>query len=191
MPVLGNSRHERFAQELANGKTSDEAYVLAGFKANRGNATRLKANDSVMKRVAELKASAAERAEITREMVLRELGHIGFSDIRQLFGTGGALKRVEDLDDAAAAAIASIEVVVKKMPGGDDDEVEHVAKIKTWDKRAALVDIAKMQGWHVERHEHTGKDGGPIETVEKSPRDIAKDVAFILSRGAKSRPTVN
>lgn len=191
MPVLDNSRHERFAQELANGKTVDESYVLAGFKANRGNATRLKANESVMKRVAELKASAAERAEITREMVLRELGHIGFSDIRQLFGEGGALKRVEDLDDAAAAAVASIEVVVKKMPGGDDDEVEHVAKIKTWDKRAALVDIAKMQGWHVERHEHTGKDGGPIETIEKSPRDIAKDVAFILSRGAKSRPTVN
>lgn len=36
MPVLKNARHERFAQGRAKGKTIDEAYVDAGFKANRG-----------------------------------------------------------------------------------------------------------------------------------------------------------
>lgn len=38
MPVLKNARHERFAQARANGKTVDDAYVDAGFKANNGNA---------------------------------------------------------------------------------------------------------------------------------------------------------
>jgi phage terminase small subunit len=60
MPVLDNARHERFAQELAKGKTADEAYSLAGFSANRGNAVRLKANESVSARVIELKAAAAD-----------------------------------------------------------------------------------------------------------------------------------
>ena len=32
MPTLQNPRHERFAQELAAGKTADAAYVLAGYK---------------------------------------------------------------------------------------------------------------------------------------------------------------
>ena len=65
MPVLSNSRHERFAQELAKGETADAAYVTAGFKANRGNATRLKANESVVARVEEIQGRAAIRAEIT------------------------------------------------------------------------------------------------------------------------------
>ena len=62
MPVLPNQRHEAFAQALAKGKTADEAYTLAGFKPNRGNATRLKANDSIRKRVDELQQKVAEKA---------------------------------------------------------------------------------------------------------------------------------
>ena len=54
VPVLDNQRHERFAQELAKGKTADEAYQLAGYKPNRGNATTPKANQSIAARVAEL-----------------------------------------------------------------------------------------------------------------------------------------
>lgn len=62
---LTNQRHERYAQELAKGKTADEAYQLAGFQPNRGNATRLKANESVAARVVELKGRAAEKTVIT------------------------------------------------------------------------------------------------------------------------------
>jgi phage terminase small subunit len=37
VPTLRNPRHERFAQELAAGKTADAAYVLAGYRENRSN----------------------------------------------------------------------------------------------------------------------------------------------------------
>lgn len=73
MSVLPNARHEAFAQALAKGKTADEAYKLAGFSANRGNATRLKANESVSARVAELQSMVAERAVVDREWVLAKL----------------------------------------------------------------------------------------------------------------------
>lgn len=65
MPILPNQRHEAFAQALAKGKTADEAYALAGYRANRGNATRMNANESIRTRVQELQAKAAEKAEWT------------------------------------------------------------------------------------------------------------------------------
>jgi phage terminase small subunit len=63
MRSLKNAKHERFAQELAKGKTADEAYRLAGFKANRGNAATLKAKQSISDRVRELQERVVERVE--------------------------------------------------------------------------------------------------------------------------------
>lgn len=65
MPALTNPKHERFAQELAKGKSASEAYVEAGYKANDGNASTLKGNQRVEARVAEILDRAAVRAEIT------------------------------------------------------------------------------------------------------------------------------
>jgi phage terminase small subunit len=72
MPVLANSKHELFAQELAKGKTADAAYVSAGYSPNRGNATTLKANQSILDRVEELLSGAAARAEVTVESLIAE-----------------------------------------------------------------------------------------------------------------------
>lgn len=63
MPVLKNARHEAFAQGLAAGKTQDDAYSEAGFKPSRSAASRLSTNVNVKRRVAEIKARIAEKAE--------------------------------------------------------------------------------------------------------------------------------
>lgn len=76
MPVLGNPKHERFAQELAKGKTADEAYAAAGYKPDRGNACRLTAKDSVQARVAEIQERAAVRAEVSVAGLTKELQEI-------------------------------------------------------------------------------------------------------------------
>jgi phage terminase small subunit len=73
MPVLKNARHEKFAQELAKGKSQVEAYRLAGFKPNESHASRLVANGKVAERVAELKAVAAEKAAVTAADIARQL----------------------------------------------------------------------------------------------------------------------
>ncbi len=56
MAGLKNSRHERFAQEVARGKSAAEAYVLAGYKPNKGNPSTLKADQRISQRVDELLA---------------------------------------------------------------------------------------------------------------------------------------
>jgi hypothetical protein len=73
MPVLANQRHELYAQELARGKSATEAYALAGFRPNRANAARLKANEHITARVLELQAAGAASAEISVASLLAEL----------------------------------------------------------------------------------------------------------------------
>ncbi|KQU96451.1 hypothetical protein [Devosia sp. Root105] len=73
MSVLPNPRHESFAQHLAKSKTADEAYALAGFKPNRGNAATLKAKQSIQDRVAELQARGAKKVEVTLDTLAAEL----------------------------------------------------------------------------------------------------------------------
>jgi phage terminase small subunit len=65
VPALSNQRHELFAQALAKGETATAAYEAAGYEPNDGNAARLKGNDRVEARVAEILQRAAARAEIT------------------------------------------------------------------------------------------------------------------------------
>ena len=65
MPALSNPKHERFAQALAKGKSQAEAYADAGYKPSEPNASRLRSNDKVQERVAEILDRAATRAEIT------------------------------------------------------------------------------------------------------------------------------
>jgi phage terminase small subunit len=76
MPVLSNSRHERFAQALASGKSQSEAYVAAGYKYDEPNASRLTRNDKIRARVTELQGNVAKRVEVTLESLLEEAEEI-------------------------------------------------------------------------------------------------------------------
>lgn len=49
---------------------------------------------------------------------------------------------------------------------------------------AATMGKGKLLGLIVDRAEHTGKDGGPIETREISDREFARWMALKLHRGA-------
>lgn len=70
MAALTNPKHERFAQELAKGKTADEAYVLAGYKRNRGNASTLKQDQNILDRVSSLLSEReAIHAQATAEAI--------------------------------------------------------------------------------------------------------------------------
>ncbi|MEW9613742.1 hypothetical protein AB3G45_07900 [Shinella sp. S4-D37] len=98
---MKNARHEKFAQALAKGKTADDAYAEAGFKPDRGNASRLQQKDNIRQRVAELleweqaverKATekAIDKLAITKERVLA--AKIGFADIRKAIKWQGTLE---------------------------------------------------------------------------------------------------
>lgn len=70
---LKNARHERFAQELAKGKTLAQAYVNAGYRPNEKNAARLKKNEGVAARFAELQERVAKKTVVTVEGITARL----------------------------------------------------------------------------------------------------------------------
>jgi phage terminase small subunit len=73
MPILKNQRYERFAQELAKGRSALEAYEIAGYKPNRGNASVLKANPIISGRVAELQTRMVAEVVLTKEWIIEQL----------------------------------------------------------------------------------------------------------------------
>jgi hypothetical protein len=84
MGVLRNTRHEAFAQAVANGHSALKAHEIAGFFPDRANAGRLRHRDDISQRVDEILAtrtkavdkalmSAAERAGVDHFWVLRGL----------------------------------------------------------------------------------------------------------------------
>jgi len=70
---LKNARHERFAQELAKGKSKTGAYKAAGFDGDRTAACRLSTSVNVQRRVADLKAKAAEKVIVTVADIAQQL----------------------------------------------------------------------------------------------------------------------
>ena len=76
MGPLRNTKHERFAQELAEGKSMSEAYEAAGYKPNRSHASRLVAKGNIKGRVAELQHAAAAETLITVESLIKEAADI-------------------------------------------------------------------------------------------------------------------
>lgn len=168
MGVLQNPRHERFAQELAKGKSATEAYETAGYKGDRTAASRLSTNVNIQARVEEILQRGAARAEITVEKVLRELGKIGFSDIRKVVNWSGVevADEVDDEDDGIPRVVVRAANLVRLISSDviDDDTAACISevsqtkegslKVKLHDKRAALVDIGKHLGMFIERTEN-------------------------------------
>jgi hypothetical protein len=73
VPILKNQRWEIFAQAIAKGETSTKAYITAGFRPSRKNASRLRAKEDVSARINELQLVTAKSAEISIQSICEEL----------------------------------------------------------------------------------------------------------------------
>jgi hypothetical protein len=62
---LSNIRHGRFCLALAEGVSANSAYEKPGYKPSDGNCIRLRGNERVKARLAELQEEAGKAFEIT------------------------------------------------------------------------------------------------------------------------------
>ena len=170
-------KQQRFVQEYLVDLSAKRAALSAGYspKTAEQQGYQLLQKPSVQAAIAAAQVDRSKRTEITADRVLTELARVGFSDIRNLFDTNGNLRRLEDLDAGAAAAIASIKVVVRKVPGGDGNEVERVHEIRAWDKVGALTQMGRHLGLFVDRNESTVKVEGTLHVVDRPPRETREE----------------
>lgn len=129
MPPLENARHERFAQELAKGKTADEAYQLAGYKENRHNASRLRTNETIARRIEELQERVATRTVVTVASITEDLLRIAMK--AEAMDTPAALNVARNAKmDAAKLNGLVIDRKEVGAPGEfDDKSVDELRKI--------------------------------------------------------------
>lgn len=133
MPALANPRHERFAQELAKGKSATEAYAEAGYEESRSAASRLSSNVNVQARVAEIQERAAAKTELTVATITERL--IRIADQAEALGeaSGLAVARASMMDAAKLNGLiiertenVNIEHVVSDdLPTAEEWETEH------------------------------------------------------------------
>ena len=141
------AKQARFVEEYLIDLNASAAAKRAGYSEKTAGAI---GHDLLKKAEIQVAISAAQqkrsaRTEITQDRVLQEFARLGFSDIRNIFGEDGELKNPKEMPDDVAASVASIEVVIRPVPGSAG-QVERVAKVKSWDKLGALVQIGRHLG---------------------------------------------
>jgi phage terminase small subunit len=137
MPALDNPKHEVFAQNVARGKSLNEAYTIAGYTENGGNASTLAARPEIAERITYFKGVAAARASVSAERVLAELARIGFADITETIKIVDGKVQVADTAQLSADTRAAISEISQGRDG---------IKVKLHDKRAALENLGKHLG---------------------------------------------
>lgn len=188
MPVLKHAKHERFAQEVAQGKTAIEAYVTAGYKRDDGNASKLHARPEVKARIQEITGLGAERAAIaigvTKEKITAELAKLGFSNMLDYVTIGpGGLPFVDltalNRDKAAAIQEVIIEESMRHETNeAGEKEAVPVRKVrfKLADKRAALVDMARHLGMNNDTVQ-IKSDADAAKTADQLKAEILAEMA--------------
>lgn len=177
-----NPKQKRFAEEYLKDLNAKQAAIRAGYSERSAEVqgARLLSNDKVQDFLREQGHAISERTNVTIDRVVQELARLGFSDLRDAFTADGHLIDPKEWPDDLAASIASVEVVTRPTNETAKDGskiIEHIHKIKVWDKNSALEKLAKHLGMFIERHEHSGKDGEPIqvEWTVVDPKNSAAD----------------
>jgi len=120
------------------------------------------ARGKVQARIAELMAPVIANAQMSRKEWLERLTGVCRFDPRKMFDAQGRPKKLTELDDNEAAAIAVFEVS-ETLQGQDHAQtLKRIYKLKFMDRLSALALMGKACHWYADRQEETGPDGGPI-----------------------------
>lgn len=174
-------RHQKFVDQIVDGKTVGDAALAVGSRCRSPKHVghRWLQRQEIKDAVAERTAIAIHDAGVHSLEVMRQSLAIATSDVRRLFDAEGALRHPKDLDDATAAAIASIEVEEVSTGGREGTRF----KYKFWDKGKAndrlgqyckLWDAAKSTVNVDARSVHLhGGESGALRAVAELGRSIA------------------
>ena len=150
---------------LSNGENATQAAVTAGFSAKtaRSAGPRLLAHVEVATAIEARRKQTVARAiahtDLTVERTLREVARIAYFDPRRFFDANGHRIPVHELDDDAAAVLASLEIEeMKEREDGVTKVVGHTVKMKVWDKNSALDKAMK----HLGQYEKDNKQTVPV-----------------------------
>ena len=167
---MTNPKHARFIAEYLLDLNATQAAVRAGYsvKTAKQQGSRLLTNADIAAAIETAQAARVERTGITEARVLAELEGLAFSDLTHYTMTeNGDVKVAEGAPAGAMRALQSIKRKVTTRGRGSRAVVTHEVEIRLWDKPGPLKLAGQHVGLFVEKHEHTGKNGKPIQTLTR------------------------
>lgn len=169
-------RQRAFIVEFLKDRNGTQAAIRAGFapKSAAVAASRLLRHAKVKAFLAARVAKVEREAmEVSAERTLLELARLAYVDPGQFYDEKGHLRLVHDIPEDARRALHGMETFEEFEGFGEErTKAGDVRKVRWHDKRAALADLAKIQGLLREKVEVGGPNGGPL-VVEI--RDLAKE----------------
>jgi phage terminase small subunit len=184
---------------LSNGRKAAAAYRLA-YNPNASprraseEAARLLKHPLIAPMILQVRrkaenaiARAADHCAATQERIVTELARVGFAsmgDYVRITLAGDAQLDLSQVDDDQWKAISKLTIEEKTEGTGNDTRVTRKVRIKLHDKRAALVDLARIQGFIVDRKKISGVGGAPIETPKLGcfGRELMRERFLEISR---------
>ncbi|HBW2970119.1 TPA: terminase small subunit [Klebsiella pneumoniae] len=159
-------KQEMFCREYLIDLNATQAAIRAGYSAKTANRTASEnlSKPDIQSRIAELKAQRNDLVGINATYVLNRLVEIDQMDVLDILTSTGELKPVTQWPKVWRTTLSGLDVIEMAAEG---NTTALLKKIKWPDK----VKNLEMLGKHIDvmafkeqaTHEHTGKNGGPIE----------------------------
>lgn len=142
-----------FVREYRKDWNATQAAIRAGYseKGAHVRGVELLSNRKVAEAIEKAQEKLAKKVEITVENVLRGFSLIGLVEVRDFY-------KVDENGQPVLKSFAEL------TPDQQEVFLRGGLSTKDADRNKALENIAKHLGMYIKRHEHSGPDGGPIET---------------------------
>ena len=180
-------KQEMFIREYLVDLNATQAAIRAGYSkrtAGRTGFENLKKPD-IQERIQKQVEERIKNTELTAERVLAEIQKLAFSNMLDYVTVqvdGSAYVNLSGLTRDQAAAITEIQTdEYVKAGGGDDVKDVRRVKIKLVDKKGSLEQLGRYFKLFVDRREHSGPGGGPIQHQECS--DLSDEQLEKIARG--------
>ena len=165
------SRYERFVNEYVKDFNGTQAYIRAGLpgKSPEVRASTLLRNQKVQELLAIAKKERLDAIKIDANYVLKRLVEIDNMDALDILEDDGSVRPIKEWPKIWRQFISGFEISTM-ISGKDDNLVASILKKIKWpDKTKNLELIGKHidVGAFRERIEHTGLNGGAIQTEMK------------------------
>ncbi|WLS77363.1 terminase small subunit [Erwinia pyri] len=164
-------KQEMFCREYLIDLNATQAAIRAGYSENtaRKIGSENLSKPDIQNRIAELKVQRNEQVNIDAAYVLKRLVEIDQMDVLDILKDDGGLKMVHEWPKVWRTTLSGLDILTT-VTNFDETTMENILKKIKWPDKVKNLEllgkhISVMAFKEQASHEHTGKNGGPIEVA--------------------------
>lgn len=164
-------KQEMFCREYLIDLNATQAAIRAGYSDNtaRKIGSENLTKPDIAQRIIDLKSERNERVEVNADYVLRRLVEIDEMDVLDILKDDGGLKMVHEWPKIWRTTLSGLDILTR-VTNFDEKMMENILKKIKWPDKVKNLEllgkhISVMAFKEQASHEHTGKNGGPIEVA--------------------------